>query len=56
MSFPRELDEYDDNELVAEIKRRNKFRALNVCDYCARPDTFRCKVSRHSSREVITLE
>lgn len=38
MSYPRDLDEIPDNELYAELKRREQLRAQGLCDYCGRSD------------------
>lgn len=37
MSYPRDLDEYSDVELVGEVTRRKEARAKGLCDYCNRP-------------------
>lgn len=34
MSYPRDLDEYSDDELEAERQRRVKLRARGQCPYC----------------------
>ncbi len=39
MSYPRDLDEYTEAELAAEIVRRREARASGLCDYCGRPPT-----------------
>lgn len=36
MSYPRDLDEYNEQELLDELKRRAGARARGVCDYCGR--------------------
>lgn len=37
MSFPRDLDEYSEAELRAELTRRAQVRSTGACDYCGRP-------------------
>lgn len=34
MSYPRDLDEYADYELVEELDRRARLRMNNFCTYC----------------------
>jgi hypothetical protein len=36
MSYPVDLDEYDEERLRGEIDRRRKLRAQGLCDYCER--------------------
>lgn len=36
MSYPRDLDEYTDEELATEILLRAARRYLGTCDYCSR--------------------
>ena len=36
MSYPKELDEFTEAELRAEIRRRLRMRATGRCDYCER--------------------
>jgi hypothetical protein len=36
MGYPRDLDEYEEEELRAELDRRAKLRADGKCDYCGR--------------------
>lgn len=43
MSYPRDLDEYTEEELRAELRRREAFRALGLCDYCGRPALTTCR-------------
>lgn len=44
MSYPRDLDEYSENELLEEIERRRTVRERGLCDYCGRkPTTSPCK-------------
>ncbi len=51
MSLLRDLDEYVENALVAEINRRIWARERGVCDYCGRtPETVVCKFpERHAA-------
>ena len=37
MSFPKDLDEYTDDEIVAEFKRRLQCIRSSLCSYCNRP-------------------
>lgn len=37
MSYPRDLDEIPEQELLAEISRRATARAGRRCDYCGLP-------------------
>jgi len=50
MSYPRDLDEYTSEDLVAEIMRRQAARASERCDYCNRlPTQDACKFpARHN--------
>jgi hypothetical protein len=41
VSYPRGLDDYSDEELLAELDRRAKARALGKCDYCLGRDSKR---------------
>lgn len=34
MSYPRDLDDYSESELEAELKRRDRLRKAGKCDYC----------------------
>ena len=34
MSYPRDLDEYSDDELKEELARRNAVREQGNCSYC----------------------
>jgi len=36
MSYPRDLDEYTDQELSEELTARAARRYLGTCDYCSR--------------------
>lgn len=36
MSYPRDLDEYAESELLAEVQRREDLRRAGNCDYCKR--------------------
>lgn len=37
MSFPQDLDEYNEEKLQRELTRRQLARAEGKCDYCGRP-------------------
>lgn len=37
MSYPRDLDEINEAELLGELERRRKVRASGCCDYCGVP-------------------
>lgn len=39
MSYPRDLDEYDTEELQTELERRAKLRKKGLCSYCKRAVT-----------------
>ncbi len=39
MSYPRDLDDYSDDELINELARRCAERSKGNCDYCRRPRT-----------------
>lgn len=44
MGYPRDLDEYSTEELLAEIARREKAWSEGLCDYCGRSrDTCMCR-------------
>ena len=36
MSYPIDLDEYDETQLTDELSRRQRLRDAGMCDYCAR--------------------
>lgn len=36
MSYSRDLDEYNESELLRELQRRNDLRRDGNCDYCKR--------------------
>ena len=36
MSYPLDLEEYEELRLLDEIRRRAGLRSLGFCDYCAR--------------------
>lgn len=36
MGYPRDLDEYTEEELLEELAQRKKLRAEGKCDYCQR--------------------
>lgn len=37
MSYPKDLDEYTEQEMREELARRMTNRDLGLCDYCGRP-------------------
>jgi hypothetical protein len=39
MSYPRDIDEFTDEELLNELKLRDHRRRKGLCDYCTRPRT-----------------
>lgn len=44
MSYPRDLDDYTSDELIAELLRRNGLVQQGKCGYCSQPlDTHTCK-------------
>lgn len=53
MSYPRSLDEYADEELEAEIKRRKKLKKKKLCTYCERSvDAPHCRFpERHTFKK-----
>jgi hypothetical protein len=36
MSYPKDLDEYTNEELEKELRARAELRAKGICDYCGR--------------------
>lgn len=36
MSYPRDLDEFEEHELQGELERRQKLREQHKCDYCGK--------------------
>lgn len=36
MSYPRDLNEIPERELIFELRRRRQARRQGVCDYCGR--------------------
>lgn len=34
MGYPRDIDDYSDDELLDELRRREDMRARGLCDYC----------------------
>ncbi len=36
MSYPRNIDEYPDEDLESELRRRKEARQTGLCDYCNR--------------------
>jgi hypothetical protein len=51
VSYPKDLDEYTEAELKAELERRQKAREAGLCDYCGRqPSQPACRFpERYSS-------
>jgi hypothetical protein len=52
VSYPRDLDEYSDEELREEIARREDCRARGVCSYCGKNgNATKCRFKdRHPNR------
>lgn len=51
MSHPTDLDEYTEDELRGELRRRRILQAERKCDYCERPnDTPACRFPERHSR------
>lgn len=50
--YPKDLDEMDEEQLVAELNRRAKLRAKGRCDYCGQHYSApSCKLpERHTPR------
>ena len=56
MSYPKDLDEYTDNELTHELQRRMRLRERGLCDYCGRTDvTPTCKFPERHHREAAAI-
>lgn len=57
MSYPRGLDEYSDEELVKEIKRRTAARKKGLCSYCGQKrDAKPCRYPElHSVADELTV-
>ena len=56
MSYPKDLDEYEDHVLSAELRRRERQRKAGLCDYCGKPPTDPvCKVGwqRHQHHVAV---
>ncbi|QSQ14069.1 hypothetical protein [Myxococcus landrumensis] len=53
-----DLDEHDEEDLRAEVKRREELRQRGLCDYCCRPPaTNTCKFpERHGVIESEVAE
>ena len=51
MSYPKDLDEYDDEQLLEELRRRYDARKAGRCDYCGR--TKKLKSCRYEARHVL---
>ena len=56
MSLPRELDEYDDDEITKEVRRRAALKRRGCCHYCGRrlDNGTACKLYPHdvSTKEL----
>lgn len=37
MSYPRDLDEIPEQQLRAELRRRESLQQIGHCDYCSKP-------------------
>jgi hypothetical protein len=50
MSYPRGIDDYEDEDLVEEIAERIRRRERGKCDYCQRPQDEKawCGSGRHT--------
>lgn len=53
MGYPRDLQDYEDHELVRELERRVSVRRQKLCDYCGRsPEETPCRYpNRHYRRQ-----
>lgn len=51
MGYPKDLDEYSQEQLEHELERRRKAQEANKCDYCGRsPDQPACRFpERHQA-------
>lgn len=48
MSYPKDLDEYNERELLQELERRKTLREQGKCDYCGGDGPVACKFpTRH---------
>lgn len=58
MGYPKDLDEYNEDELARELQRRDRVRARGHCDYCDRlPSAPPCKFPwRHSDPRIDSKE
>lgn len=58
MSYPRDLDEFTEEELRAELARRTAARERGVCDYCGRlPTEKSCKeFERHHDPLIVPYD
>lgn len=54
MSYPLDVDEIEEDDLFAELLRREKARSDGYCDYCNRKsETTPCKFpARHKNKSV----
>lgn len=53
MSYPMDLDDYDDEDLINELARRCAERSKGNCDACRRPrsEPAKCGSGRHGRDE-----
>lgn len=58
MSYPRDLDDYTQSELEAELSRRQRLCDARRCDYCGQPyGAPKCRYpSRHQPRPDWTVK
>lgn len=50
MSYPRDLDEVPQNELLQELARRQIMRDQDLCDYCGRYGGEPCRFAERHRR------
>lgn len=56
MSYPRDLDEYTEDELRKELTRRIEARSKGNCDYCGRPgDSTPCRFDARHEQAAVAL-
>lgn len=55
MSYPKDLDEYSEEDLDAELKRRADLRLKGLCDYCGRHrDMPTCRMPKRHEQALDT--
>lgn len=55
MGYPRDLDEYEEAELIRELAMREDERMAGNCDYCHRPsESTPCKFPGRHRRTVLS--